>query len=207
MTRDLPRSVRSDAVRNAPPGGGVARIMRAAIEVTVEDGLAGLSADSLCRHASVTRAEFDQHWSDPLEALCDALDERLHLPQLPDTGNLQDDLAAYAEAYLRRLSDPAFVSCLVYVMAQSRSDRPLGRRLQPDYIRRRAANRVLIERAVARGELPPGADPDHLLDGVLGLGLGWLSSSSNPTSEEIRSAVQQLLARHGRYRAVAAPRT
>jgi AcrR family transcriptional regulator len=169
--------------------------MRAAIQAVAERGFEGLTADSLCSRAGATRSEFDQLWSDPIDAYIDALDERMSLPQLPDTGRLQDDLTAYAATYLDRCSDPAFMASMAYTMGQARSDEQLAAKLQPDYLRRRGVNRGVIDRAVARGELPLDTDPDPILDGVLGLVISWLSVGRKPTPGEIDIAIRDLLAR------------
>jgi hypothetical protein len=178
----------------AAPDSGAARIMRAAIEAVSAEGLAGLTADSLCSRAGATRSEFDQRWSDPFDAFADAIDELMTLPHLPDTGRLQDDLAAYAAAYLDRCSDPAFVASLVYISAQAKSEQ-LWAKLMPGFLRRREVNCGLIERAVARGEIHPDTDPDPVLDRVLGLSLCWMTTGHSPTPEEIEVAIRDLLVR------------
>ena len=178
-----------------------ARLKQAAVQMVVDEGLAGLTVEGLCRRAGATRAEFDQHWSDPGDVLRNALDERMRLPEIPDLGGLADDLTAYLDAYLARCSDPTFIACVVRVLANSGSDRKLGRKLRADFIRRRAANRILIERAVARRDLPADTDPDAILDGALKLAFTWMAAGQAPASAEVRTAVEGLLAREARARA------
>jgi len=181
--------------------GAAGRLKYAAIQAVAEHGFSGLTIDGLCERASTTRTEFEQCWSDPGAVLCDALDEMMRLPQLPDLGNLPDDLAAYVQAYLARCSDPAFRACAFYVMANASSAENLGPKLLAGFIRRRAVNRALIERAVARGELPAGTDPDPLLDAVLKLAFTWMSSGSAPPAGKLNVAIRGLLAQEARREA------
>jgi AcrR family transcriptional regulator len=198
LTRDSPVPPKTRAQRRAASDSGAVRILRATLQAVAEVGFEGLTADNLCIRAGATRAEFDQRWSDPIDAFVDALDERMTLPRLPDTGRLHDDLTAYAAAYLDRCSDPAFVASMLYATARARSDDDLDAKLLPRYLRRRQVNRDLIARAVARGELPPATDPDPILDGVLALGYSWLGVGHYPTPAEIEMAIRDLLAREVR---------
>jgi hypothetical protein len=50
---------------------------------------------------------------------------------------------------------------------------------------RRGRNRVLIERAVARGELAPDVDGDAILDEILGLVLAWMGTGGTPSEREV----------------------
>ena len=84
---------------------------------------------------------------------------------------------------------------MFYVMTHARSDEQLGSNLLSDFIDRRADNSILIERAVARGDLPVGTDPDPILDEVLRLGLSWMGTASTPSPEGLKVAIQHLLAR------------
>jgi AcrR family transcriptional regulator len=197
---DLPRPGRLSTARNASHDGAAARLTHAAIEAVAEQGFAGLTVDGLCGRASTTRSEFDHHWSDPGDVLRDALDELMRLPQVPDLGSLPDDLAAYVEAYLTRCSDPAFRACVFYVMANAKSDRRLGPRLLSDFIHRRIGNRILIARAVTRGDLPAGTDPDPILDGALKLAFSWMSSGNTPSPKRMKADIRGLLAQEARRR-------
>lgn len=193
--RDLSRSIRPIAARNAHDRGA-AQLKQAAIQAVAEEGFAGLTLDGLCARANITPTEFSQNWSDPGDVLRAALDEQMRLPKLPDLGSLPDDLAAYLQGYLTRCSDhPAFLTCMFYVLTHARSDEQLGPRILSDFILRRADNRILIERAVARGDLPVGTDPDPILDEVLRLGLSWMGSGRTPSPEALKGAIQDLLVR------------
>jgi AcrR family transcriptional regulator len=170
------------------------RIKEAAILVVAEEGVSSLNVSSVCARAGVTAASFHQHWPDAWAAMLDSLDDRARLPNLPDTGSLLGDLVAYALAYHARCSEPPFTACMFQLLAATKLDVSLQRKFAAGYFLRRARNRVLIERAVARGELSRKADGDAILDRVLRLVLSWIGVGARPPEPEVRTAIGRLIA-------------
>jgi hypothetical protein len=171
-----------------------ARIKDAAMRTVVEDGLAGLNVRAICVRARASEAEFYERWPDDWAALLAALDERTRLPVLPDTGCLLDDLVAHVQGYRRHLDDPTYSAIVFYLLGEARTDPCLRAKIAPGSKERRRRNLVLIERAVARGELPAGVDGDAILNAVLGLGISWLSTRQVLDDHEVRRAVEQAIA-------------
>jgi len=176
-----------------PRSDAASRIKEAAILVIAEDGLSSLSVGSVCARAGVTAASFHQHWPDALSALIDAFDERVRLPSLPDEGRLLDDLVAYAQAYHAQCSDPPFTACMFQLLAAMRLDASLLNRLAPGFLVRRGQTRIMIDRGVARGELPPEVDADAILDGVIGFCLSRIGVGETPSEPEVRDAIGRLI--------------
>jgi AcrR family transcriptional regulator len=169
-----------------------ARVRDAAIAAVAEDGFAGLDVQNLCARAGISEAEFRARWPDAWEAAIEAIDVRLRLA-VPDTGNLEDDLVAYEQQYLRACSDKTFVAFMFNALTQVASSPRVRARTDPSFGARRAGNLVLIERAVARGELPTGFDGNPILDGAVSLCLSWMGAGATPTEPEVRQAVRQLI--------------
>lgn len=194
LTRSDPSwTPRPLTARTSPRDEAAARLKRAAIQVVADEGLAGLTCDALCACAGATQAELCERWPDPRDVLRDAIDEQLHVSRLPNSGNLLSDLVAYVRGYLSRYREPAFVSCLFHVMAEGRQDPQIGAKLLVGFIARRARNRILIERAIARGELRKGVDPDAILDAVLQMGISWLASGKIPPPREMKASISRLV--------------
>jgi AcrR family transcriptional regulator len=171
------------------------RIKDAAILLIAEEGLSGLGVGSICARAGVSRARFHQRWSDAWAAMLDALDERARLPRLPDEGSLLADLVAYALAYQEQCSDPVFAAFMFKLLAAAKADPKVCSKLGPDFMKRRARNRLLIGRAVARGEAPADVDGDAILDGMLNLGFSWLGTGNAPSRKDVERAIAQLIAK------------
>ena len=193
----MPKAKTGDDARSpGPPADSAieARVKDATIEVVAETGFAGLQVESICARAGVPEAAFYERWPDAWAAMLDALDDRARLATLPDEGSLLDDLTAYARAYLDVCAEPRFVAFMFYLLAETRSDPGLLKKLGPGFVERRARNRALIERAVARGELPAETNGDAILDAVLGQCLAWMGQGDIPPPEDIRRFVAQLIA-------------
>jgi AcrR family transcriptional regulator len=171
-----------------------ARLKDAVIQAFAEDGVAGLDAAAICARAETPEADLRARWPDGWALLLDAVDERWRLPELPDTGSLEGDLIAYARDYARLCADPALTRVFFYLAAEVKSDPTLWARVEPGFIARRARNHVLIERAVARGELPPSINGDAILDALLSLGTSWNGAGRTPADAEIRCAVEAVIA-------------
>jgi AcrR family transcriptional regulator len=182
-----------------------ARIKDAAMRTVVEDGLAGFSVRAVCAHARVSQAEFHDRWPDAWSALLAALDEFARLPTLPDTGSLIEDLVAYTRHYLLQCDDPTYSAAFFYLLGQAQADAGVRERLAPGFTDRRRRNLTLIERAVARGELPAGVDGNAILDTVLSVGASWMGTRQMPGEPEVRRVIGQLIA-SARSASAAAPR-
>jgi AcrR family transcriptional regulator len=176
------------------PSDTQARIKTAVIAVIAQGGFAAMSVESICTLAGVPVAAFHQRWAAPEDALADALDERARLSRLPDTGNVISDLVAYMQGYLDACSDPEFTGFMFYIGAQVRVDLRLAQKLAPGFEDRRRDNRLLIERAIARGELLQDTDPDVVLDRVLETVLAWMGSGVRPPQVELELVAQRLVA-------------
>jgi AcrR family transcriptional regulator len=180
---------------NASDADVDSRIRDAAIHVTAEEGISNLDVASICARAGVTEERFYQGWSDVAAVLIDALEERGRRLAIADRGSLHDELVAYAQSLLHLYADPSFATFTFYLMAAVRTDASLGERFGRSSAQRRVRNRIMIERAVVRGELPSGADGDAILDGVLGWVLSWAGTGSTPSQQEIEAMVGRLIAR------------
>jgi hypothetical protein len=92
-------------------------------------------------------------------------------------------------------SDPAFATFTFYLMAAAKSDASLREKLGVSSAQSRVRNRIMIERAVARGELANGGNGDAILDGILGWVLSWAGTGSTPSQQEVAATVSRLVAR------------
>lgn len=153
----------SDAEVRRRPGGRAARVRAAVLEATSlllqEQGLADLKVSEVARRAKVNETTIFRRWGTRENLIIDALlaDAAEQLP-VPDTGNLRDDLVAYATALAKYLTSPAG-NALERTLA-SAGDDPATQRLRDQYWNSRyAQSGQIAARAIKRGELPDGTDP------------------------------------------------
>jgi hypothetical protein len=170
-------------------------IKSASIRIVAEHGFEALNVHAICDLAGASEEDFHIRWPDAWAALLDAFDEQTRLPMLPDTGNLLDDLVIYVLDHVKLAGDATFRMFMFRLLAEMKVRADLRKRFEPDFVDRRARNLILIDRAIARGELPADVDGDAVLDAVLGLGISLLGNGLPSHELEVRRAVEQVIAR------------
>ncbi|MFC4944432.1 TetR/AcrR family transcriptional regulator [Pseudonocardia sp. GCM10023141] len=147
---------------SARPGGRSARVRAEVLEAVlgelVEHGVDGLTVDGVAARAGVHRSTLYRRWTDVggllVDALADAADDDW---APPDTGSLAGDLAALN----REVLDTAPLTGAV--LAASFRSPPPAAALRAFWADRYARCAVVVQRAVARGEVPAGTDPTAVL--------------------------------------------
>jgi AcrR family transcriptional regulator len=142
--------------------GREAAIRDAALELLAEVGYDRMSMDAVAARAHASKATIYRRWPGKYELVLDAVQCRAaagHPMELPDTGSLRGDIIATLRAFAEGIgSEDADLMAGVLRAMQSTPD--LARCVRANVIeQKRYVARTLVERAVARGELPPDADP------------------------------------------------
>lgn len=140
-------------------------ILEAALDVLAESGYDGTTIDLVAARAGAARATVYRRWATKVELVADALrrlaPDEVDLEHLPDTGTLRGDLLAAsrpedADESRRRVRVVSAVQ-----IAANREPRLAAVLTESGTGPWIAANRVLIQRAVDRGEYGP-ADVEAL---------------------------------------------
>ncbi|UPZ26937.1 TetR/AcrR family transcriptional regulator [Streptomyces sp. LRE541] len=149
-----------------PDPGRDAEILDAALQVLAEVGYAGMTMNAVAARAKAGKGTFYRRWPSKAELVLDAVGHmkrrQARLDALPDTGTLRGDILA--------LFKPASVEEGEYqltIMAGLASmlsqDRGLAEAANDAIVEPwAAANRVLLGRAVSRGEIDASADVETL---------------------------------------------
>ncbi|MFH8567929.1 TetR/AcrR family transcriptional regulator C-terminal ligand-binding domain-containing protein [Streptomyces sp. NPDC017993] len=145
------------------PGGRTART-RAAVRDAVlagltEHGYPGLTVEYVAEHSGVHKTTLYRRWGDIEGMVADALDlagEDSWVP--PDTGSLDGDLRALAREVVESFNDPAVSASVSAMIAAAFQSERAAIALRAYYTERFARCETIVERAVARGELPDRAD-------------------------------------------------
>jgi AcrR family transcriptional regulator len=143
-------------------------IIRATIELLQELGVAGLSMDLLAQRAGVGKATIYRRWDSKEAVILHALRMTDAPIPVPDEGNARDDLRAYLDAVIAHYHPGRGSDILPHLIEASCYDEALRASLDEHNRQRQATVRLLLERAESRGELPPDADVDVLVDVLLG---------------------------------------
>jgi AcrR family transcriptional regulator len=150
------------------PGGRTARtraaVFEAALDELADRGWDRVSVESIAARAKVHKTTVYRRWGgkDRLvaEALEAAAERRI---QVPDSGDIDQDLRALARAVLAILSSRDGAATVRALVAGAQGSPEVGRVVRRFWATRLAQVGPLVERAVARGQLPPGTDPDALM--------------------------------------------
>lgn len=140
----------------------------AALDLLREEGFAGMTVEGVAERAGVHRTTVHRRWQSRAALVADALlDVSAEQVPVPDSGSISTDLRLFARAVRDAVSSPlgrGIASALVDPgAAEELSD--VNRRF---WDARFTATRELVERAIARGEVPAHTDPRFVIEAVGG---------------------------------------
>lgn len=145
-----------------------AAIVRAAVDLIGEGGVAAATVQTVSQRAGVNRATIYRHWPDLADLHYAALYELLHATEPPDTGDLTTDLEALAVGLARSLQSDPWRVLMPSLIGAAVDDRLIGE-LHSRFTRdRRDSAAAIVHRAVERGQVPPGTDPHVVIEAVVG---------------------------------------
>jgi AcrR family transcriptional regulator len=146
-------------------------ILMAAFELVGELGYPGLTIEGIAARSGVAKQTIYRWWPTKADVLLDALATKADLfIGIPDEGGYAADLRTFLTASFALGRDRRVVDVLRSLMAHAQIDEEFGARFRSAFLQsRRDALGTIIERARRRGDLPPGASPDVVMDLVFGL--------------------------------------
>ena len=140
-------------------------ILDAALELVLEVGYDRLSMDALAERAHAGKATIYRHWSGKAEVVAEAVRQRqCEAPPVADTGSLRGDLLATISSIDASVTseDGALISGVLCAM---RTDPVLANLMRTQVVESKRTNCLqLVDRAIARGELPSSAAGDVLYE-------------------------------------------
>lgn len=152
-----PAPAPADSAPDRRPGGRTARVRAQVLDAVraelAEGGHEGLTMEGVATRAGVHRATVYRRWRDVGGLLADLMAAAGEIDwQPPDTGSLRGDLAALnAEIQESLAVEPSFAVALMAASFHSAQAAQAQTQLWED---RYAQCEILVERALARGELP-----------------------------------------------------
>ncbi|MBE1488662.1 TetR/AcrR family transcriptional regulator [Plantactinospora soyae] len=162
--------------RRAPAGAAVLRgEITAALRMAVMQELAAvgygrLSIEAVARRAGVGKTAIYRRWNSKLEMVLEIVSRVAgqSLP-LPDTGSLRGDLEVLLRIVARALKHRLASQIIPDLLAEAARNPEIAQTLQEALrANQRDIGILLLDRAVDRGELPAGTDPDAAVDLIVG---------------------------------------
>lgn len=145
-------------------------VLEAADDLLVERGFAGVTIEGIAARAGVAKQTIYRWWSSKVDVLLDAFTQDMaeHLTP-PDHGDLGRDLRAHLARVATFLTDSDPGAVFRALAGQAQHDPELATRLRADYLsQQRERDRLPLERAIQRGQLPADLDLDIAVDQLIG---------------------------------------
>jgi AcrR family transcriptional regulator len=134
----------------------LAAIFAAVLAELGDNGYAGLSMEAVANRARVSKASLYRRWTGKVDLVIDAVSRTFPEPaNVEDTGTLRGDLIAHLSEVARLLTGPTGAA-LRGLFSDALSDPARANEIKSRAQGRSARSvQVLVERAIARGELGP----------------------------------------------------
>src|SRR5215472_13761641 len=195
---DTPGGAAGAAPRGRPRSQEADRaILTATVELLAERGLAAMSIEEVAARAGVGKTTIYRRWPSKGLLALDAFVASFREEQpMPDTGTLRGDLLSALHAWVRAVTQTPMGPMLTGLIAEAQHDPQLrgawrDRVLEP----LRGQHRIMLDRAVARGEIAASVDRDVVLDLFFGAAEHRLLLGHLPmTGEFIAEVVDVILA-------------
>ena len=161
IVTEPPGESTSDVASHRRGRGREPAIRQAALKLLAEVGFDRMSMDAVAARAHASKATIYRRWASKFDLVLDAVRCRAaETFDLPDTGSLRGDIVATLRAMADGIGgDDAELMAGVLRAMQSAPD--LADCVRAQVIeQKRYVGRTLVARAVARGELPVGAEPE-----------------------------------------------
>jgi AcrR family transcriptional regulator len=147
-------------------------ILTAAIELLLERGLYAMSMDDVAERAGVSKATIYRWWASKELLAVDALATEWATPlriAKRDTGTLRGDLLTRFRPWLRKLSEKPFGRVIAGLVAEAQTDPEFAKLYRERFVEpRRDATRLLLLRAIDRGEIAADTNLEVTLDLLYG---------------------------------------
>ena len=138
------------------------RAMEATLEIAAESGLHACTFEAVSERSGIARSTLYRHWSNQSQLVVDALESQDIDFVAPDTGNLRDDMLSCVLGLGHALEHSVWGAMLPQLVAAASID-PEMRAIQKErHAYYMSAYIEIVERAKARGEVPPDTDSVHV---------------------------------------------
>jgi len=180
------------------PGGRSARVRAAVLAATIEElaevGYAKLSLEAVATRAGVNKTTLYRRWGTREALLLDAMLARAR-ERVPvrDTGSLRGDLVALARAVIADMRSPVAQALIRTVAGLGSSDPAIAAMAKSFWEERLRLDGAIVERAIERGEVPPGTEPGAVVEALLGPLYMRLLVTGRPLSARVVDRVVDLV--------------
>jgi AcrR family transcriptional regulator len=169
-----------------------AAIRAATLDLLAEVGYARLTMDQVAARARASKSSLYLRWPNKVALVAGAVQHRARaVPEVPDTGSLPQDMQVFLTGLLRSRGEAS--RALAAVSGEIATNPKLRRAWHRGLAGMlTGCLRQIIDRAVARGELPADSDVELLAGLPLSLLQNWrLEHHSQPNAAVVERIIRQ----------------
>jgi AcrR family transcriptional regulator len=155
----------------ARPGGRTARNTAAVFAATLDELAARpydeVSIETIAARAGVHKTTVYRRWRAKADLVSQALAAAAQsLIEVPDTGTVDADLRALSRSVQATLASPRGAATTRSVLAGAAASAEIRSVMAEFWAARLSAIAVIVDRAIARGELPAGTEPGPVMNAM-----------------------------------------
>ena len=145
-------------------------VLHAADDLLVQEGYAAVTIEGIAARAGVAKQTIYRWWPSKVDILLDTLiDDASRQLAIPDAGSAVESTRRYLRSLARFLSQNPAGKVLLALIGEAQHDQAMAAVFRQRYLDpQRRAEREMLQRGVASGELAAGLDVDAALDALLG---------------------------------------
>ncbi|WP_433632634.1 TetR-like C-terminal domain-containing protein [Nocardia sp. CA-120079] len=201
-TRTPARSSDAEPRRTGRPSDATVeqRVLREARAELISSGVDAFSLTATLRRAKVGNSGFYRRWSSAQELIVDALASIATWPDVPDLGDLRQELGLLIEAFDRPGAWPGLQVLFTFAGQAARHPELYAHVQRTVIVPGNERVVAVFERACARGEFAADVDPRVLAAAFLGaltVVLQWSAGASGGTAVDVAAVVETFLALSG----------
>jgi AcrR family transcriptional regulator len=173
-------------------------VLDTAAQLVAEVGVERTTIDEISNRSGVAKTTIYRHFPSKQALVVEAVHACTHIPVVTDTGSLRNDLISCFSGMTKASYEGRLGDMMLSLMDAAQRDPELGRLVRGQAEQRRRFATTVIERAVARGELPDDVDVDLLVTLLSGpLVYTKLVRRQRVTEELVAAVVDSVLAGYG----------
>jgi len=185
-----PSQSRSERVRQ--------QVLDATADLIAEVGVERASIDEVANRSGVAKSTIYRHFASKPVLVVEAVHTCMSHPILTDTGSVRDDLIGCFAGMTKASYEGRLGDMMLSLMDAAQRDPELGRLVRGMNEQKRRVAIDVVERAVARGELPADLDVDLFVTMLSGpLVYTKLVRRQRVTEQLVSSVVDTMLALYG----------
>jgi AcrR family transcriptional regulator len=145
-------------------------VLHAADDLLVERGFGGVTVEGIAARAGVAKQTIYRWWPSKVDILLDTLiEDASRQLAIPDAGSAVESARRYLRSLARFLSTDPAGKVLLALIGEAQHDQAMAAVFHQRYLDpQRTAEREMLQRGIAAGELAAGLDVDAALDALLG---------------------------------------